>query len=120
MEWIIEAACCYNCEFSNVSASTYCELHKQTVAHTESCKSWVRSKMIPECEAIDEYTEEHGFPPRVVDVAEIVGIKGGACHARLVKLKAAGWVDWAPMMHTRTLTVTPVYYRAFESPYEED
>lgn len=75
--------------------------------------------MIPECEAIDEYTEEHRFPPRVADVAEIVGIKTSTCHARLAKLKEAGWVDWKPM-HTRTLTVTPAYYRAFENPYEED
>lgn len=75
--------------------------------------------MIPECEAIADYTEEHGFPPRVVDVANMVGIKDGTCHARLVRLKAAGWVDWTPM-YTRTLTVTPEYYRAFENPYDAD
>ena len=75
--------------------------------------------MIAEVEAIDEYTEEHGFPPRVADVAEIVGIKAGTCHARLVRLRAAGWVDWKPM-YTRTLTVMPAYYRTFDDPYGTD
>ncbi len=72
--------------------------------------------MIAECEVIDEYMEEHGFPPRFQDVAEILGLKTGTCHARLVKLKAAGWVSWRPRFG-RTLTVTPEYYRTFENPY---